>query len=107
MKRTLILIAAMGISTFLHAAKLWPVLAVQNGGRNFGTDAGTTTYPKGGLNTMPTKEVGNEENTVNPNAPATKPFMAPAFSPPPKFAPAPAFTPPASQGGTPNKPLNY
>jgi hypothetical protein len=112
MKKIILTVAALGISNFLNAAvnfdsvqgKAQHVIAVQNGSTNIGTDAGTSTFPNGGLNTTPTKEIGTDTYKVNPNAPATKPFMAPAFSPPPKFAPAPAFTPPGNQGGTTNTP---
>ncbi len=104
-----IIIALLGIPTLLNAAavnfnnlqvRIIPVIAVNNGGTNIGTDAGTTSYPKGGLNTMPTKDVGSEFEEVNPNNPSTKPFMAPAFSPPPQFAPAPAYVPPSNEKGT-------
>ncbi|MBA2711434.1 MAG: hypothetical protein H0U57_12690 [Tatlockia sp.] len=110
-----ILFVVLCIPTLLNAAelnsghlpiKVVPVIAINNGGTNVGTDAGTTTHPKGGLDTMPTKNVGSEYNKVNPHAPSTKPFMAPAFSPPPAFATDPAHTPPASQGGTTNTPAH-
>ncbi len=112
MNKIILTIAALGIPNFLNAAisfdtvqgKAQHVIAVQNGSKNVGTDAGTSTFPNAGLNTTPTKEIGTDTYKVNPYAPATKPFMAPAFSPPPKFAPAPAFTPPSNQGGTTNAP---
>ncbi|MBA2657909.1 MAG: hypothetical protein H0U70_13145 [Tatlockia sp.] len=77
-------------------------VALQDSGISFGTDAATRAYPSAGMNTMPTKDVGNESKTYDPDAPAAKPFQAPAFSPPPPpaFTTPPAYTPPASQGGT-------
>ncbi len=107
MKKSMIIMAAIGIPTFINAAAVYTnvqartqlVIAIQDSGVSIGTDAGTTTYPNAGFNTMPTKDVGNENKTYNPDAPASKPFQAPAFSPPPPFATPPAYTPPSTQGG--------
>lgn len=113
MRRIILAMAAMSIPALMHAttgsisqfqAKAQLVVAVQDSGVSFGTDAGTTTYPNAGMNTMPTKDVGTDSNAADPNAPASKPGQAPAFNQAPPYAPAPAYTPPANQSGTTNTP---
>ena len=104
MKRIILIILAISLPSLGNAtdsvqARAQLVVAVQDDSVSFGTDSGTTSSPNAGMDTMPTKQVGSEENTVNQDAPVAKPGQAPAFDPPPAFAKPPAFTPPASQNG--------
>jgi hypothetical protein len=105
MKRIILAALTISIPALLNAAATpWQgnaqlVVAVQDNGINFGSDSGTTSSPNGGMNTMPTKDVGNESDAVNQDAPVAKPGQAPAFNPTPAFDTPPAYTPETDQSG--------
>ena len=102
MKKTVLLIAVIGISSMAKTvpvlasdslqARIQPVVAVQdNNNTSFGSDAATTSRPMG-IGSKAIKGLDDRDNRPT--------GQAPAYPTTPPYMPQPAYTPPADQNGT-------
>lgn len=100
MKTFLIWLLSFSSLTFanLPPAKPHLVIAINNTGDMVGTDADTSSYPNSGLNTVPTKDIGTDQDSKQTEVDRNFRGPAPAYPTAPAYAPpARSYTPPSTQ----------